>query len=65
MTKSKDILEENDKVTIVPEENINSEYIKPQDIKIDIAYEDNDVIIINKKDKIICHPAAGHSEHNC
>ena len=62
LTKSKDILEENDKVTIIPEENINSEYIKPQDIKIDVVYEDKDLIIINKKDKIICHPAAGHSE---
>jgi len=60
--KSKDILEINDKVTIIPEESINPELIEPQDIKIDIAYKDNDLIIINKKNNIICHPAAGHSK---
>tara|TARA_A100001011_G_C14305965_1_gene843147 strand:- start:766 stop:1713 length:948 start_codon:yes stop_codon:yes gene_type:complete len=58
--KAKHILEKNDKVTIIPEKNINFEYIEPQDIKVDIAYEDNDLIIINKKNNIICHPAAGH-----
>ncbi len=62
IAKPKDILEENDKVTIIPEENINPEYIEPQDIKINIAYEDKDLIIINKKTNIICHPAAGHSK---
>ena len=60
--KSKDILAINDRVTIIPEESMNSEYLEPQDIKIDIVYKDNDLIIINKKINIICHPAAGHSK---
>ena len=60
--KSKDILAINDRVTIIPEESMNSEYLEPQDIKIDIVYKDNDLIIINKKTNIICHPAAGHSK---
>ena len=60
--KSKDILAINDRVTIIPEKSMNSEYLEPQDIKIDIVYKDNDLIIINKKINIICHPAAGHSK---
>ncbi len=61
IVKSKNILLENDKITINPTENINAEYIDPKNIKIDITYEDKHLIIINKKNNIICHPAAGHN----
>ena len=61
IVKSKNILLENDKITISPIENINTEYIEPQNIKIDIVYEDKYLIIINKQNNIICHPAAGHN----
>ena len=47
--KSKDILAINDRVTIIPEKSMNSEYLEPQDINIDIVYKDNDLIIINEK----------------
>ncbi len=40
---------------IVPE-------IKPEDIPLDILYEDNDVIVINKPKDMVVHPAAGHYE---
>lgn len=59
--RSKDILSVNDKITISPEDNINSDYIKPENIKIDIIYEDEDIIIVNKHSNIVCHPAAGNS----
>ena len=61
ITKSKNILLDNDKITITPIDNINTEYIDPQNIKINIAYEDKHLIIINKDNNIICHPAAGHN----
>ena len=61
IVKSKNILLENDKITITPIDNVNTEYIGPQNIKIDIAYEDKHLIIINKENNIICHPAAGHN----
>ena len=60
--RPKDVLFENDKITIIPEASINSEYIKPQDLKLEIAYEDDDVIVINKESNIISHPAAGHGD---
>lgn len=34
--------------------------IQPQDIPLDIIYEDNDLLIINKPKNMVVHPAAGH-----
>lgn len=33
---------------------------KPQDISLDILYEDTDLIVINKPAGMVVHPAAGH-----
>lgn len=35
---------------------------KPEDIPLDIVYEDDDLLIINKKQGMVVHPAAGHYE---
>jgi 23S rRNA pseudouridine1911/1915/1917 synthase len=35
--------------------------LKPQDIRLDIIYEDNDVIVVNKPRGLVTHPAPGHS----
>ncbi|MBO5197551.1 MAG: RluA family pseudouridine synthase [Lachnospiraceae bacterium] len=35
---------------------------KPEDIPLDILYEDNDLIVINKPKDMVVHPAAGHAE---
>ena len=37
--------------------------IQPQDIPLDILYEDMDVILINKPKGMVVHPAAGHYSH--
>lgn len=34
--------------------------INPENIPLDIIYEDNDVILINKPKKMVVHPAPGH-----
>ena len=34
--------------------------IEPEDLSLDIVYEDEDVIIINKGKGMVVHPAAGH-----
>lgn len=36
--------------------------IKPEDIPLDILYEDDDVIVVNKPKGMVVHPAAGHYE---
>jgi|UniRef100_A0A7V3VU22 23S rRNA pseudouridine1911/1915/1917 synthase len=37
--------------------------IKPENIPLDIMYEDEDIIVVNKQKGIIVHPARGHFEH--
>lgn len=34
--------------------------ILPEDIPLDVAYEDGDVIVVNKPKGLVVHPAAGH-----
>lgn len=36
---------------------------KPQDIPLDIVYEDDDVIVVNKPQGMVVHPAPGHPDH--
>ena len=57
ITKAKEILNINDKVTIFPEENINSDVIIPENIEINVNYEDDDILVINKNSGIVVHPA--------
>ena len=34
--------------------------IEPEDIPLDIVYEDSDIIVVNKPKGMVVHPAAGH-----
>ncbi len=36
--------------------------IEAQDIPLDIVYEDNDLLVINKPKGMVVHPAAGHTD---
>ena len=51
----------NDKISlIIPEpEEVN---LKPYEYKIDIIYEDNDLLVLNKKADISMHPGAGNKD---
>ena len=51
----------NDEVSIeyVEEEN----HLKPEKIELDIVYEDNDILVINKQNGLVVHPAPGNYEH--
>ena len=57
ITKAKEILNINDKITIFPEENINPDIIIPENIEINVNYEDDDILVINKNSGIVVHPA--------
>lgn len=37
--------------------------VKKEDIELDIVYEDDDILIINKPQGMVVHPAPGHYEH--
>jgi 23S rRNA pseudouridine1911/1915/1917 synthase len=36
---------------------------QPEDIPLDILYEDDELLVINKPPGIVVHPSAGHEEH--
>ncbi|MGR3741801.1 RluA family pseudouridine synthase [Companilactobacillus sp. DQM5] len=36
---------------------------KPEKMNLDIVYEDNDVIVVNKPQGMVVHPSAGHPDH--
>ncbi len=44
-------------ITIPPAEETE---ILPEDIPLDILYEDNDLLIVNKPKDMVVHPSAGH-----
>lgn len=37
-------------------------FLEPQDIALDIFYEDDDLAVINKQAGLICHPSPGHPD---
>ena len=52
-------IEENDVVKVVIPE-LETVEIKPENIDIEIIYEDNDLAVINKRAGIVIHPANVH-----
>jgi len=55
-------LKENDVLEIdIPE--VKPLEIKKEDIPLDIVYEDQDILIINKPQGMVVHPSNGHYEH--
>lgn len=53
------VLSEGNKIAISVPEPIDCS-IEPEDIPLDILYEDDDVIVVNKPKGMVVHPAAGH-----
>ncbi len=55
-------LSEGDLITI---EDFPSEVsdLNPEDIPLDIVYEDDDLIVVNKPKGLVVHPGAGNEEH--
>lgn len=37
--------------------------LEPENLNLDIVYEDDDVIVVNKPQGMVVHPAAGHPDH--
>lgn len=35
-------------------------YLDPEDIPLEVYYEDDDLLVINKQPGLICHPSPGH-----
>lgn len=60
-TKSSYKVQENDKITL-EEEEPKEISLKAQDIPLEVIYEDNDIIVVNKPKGIVVHPANGNPD---
>lgn len=46
---------------VIPDEQTPD--IRPEPIPLDILYEDEDLLVVNKPKQMVVHPSAGHFEH--
>ena len=51
-----------DKISLIKPEP-QSLKLTPENIPLDIVYEDDDVIVVNKPQGMVVHPAPGHPNH--
>lgn len=54
-------IQENDEISI-EEEKPKEVSLKPQDIPVDVLYEDDDIIVVNKPKGMVVHPANGNPD---
>ena len=59
--KSSYKIQKGDEITIKKDEPKESN-IKPQNIPIEIIYQDNDIIVVNKPKGMVVHPANGNPD---
>ncbi len=60
-TKPSTVLSAGDQVVLAYPELKETEIV-PQEISLDILYEDGDLMVVNKPKGMVVHPAAGHSD---
>lgn len=57
--KSSYILKTDDDISFCVEDSITPDIV-PQNLQLEILYEDDDVIVVNKPKNMVVHPAPGH-----
>ena len=62
ITKTKVPVRLNDQIEVIvpPPENLE---ILPENLELDILYEDEELLVVNKPKGMVVHPAAGHTSH--
>ncbi len=61
--KSSSILRGGDRITVYFPEVKEQEDLVPQNIPLDVIFEDREVLVINKPAGLVVHPAKGHSDN--
>ena len=59
-TKNSYVLKSGDSVTVMEHEE-DPMNVEPENIPLDIVYEDSDVIVVNKPNGMVVHPAVGNT----
>ncbi len=60
--KKSDLTRAGDVFSVRTEEAPEPSSARPQDIPLDVVYEDGDVIVVNKPRGLVVHPAPGHPD---
>ena len=60
VTKARYLLRGGESIKVFPQEMPEQFAFSPEDIKLDIVYEDESLIVINKQPGLVVHPAAGN-----
>ena len=60
--KKSDVVLEGDVISMEDDEAPAPTRALPQDIPLDVVYEDGDVIVVNKPRGLVVHPAPGHAD---
>ena len=63
MTSASKKVKEGD-IIIIKEQLTQKNKIIPEKIDLDIVYEDNDLIVVNKPAGMVVHPGAGNKKWN-
>nr|WP_255534752.1 RluA family pseudouridine synthase [Polynucleobacter sp. JS-Polo-80-F4] len=60
VTKARYLLHGGESIKVFPQEMPEQFAFSPEDIPLDVVYEDDDIIVINKPPGLVVHPAAGN-----
>ena len=60
VTKARYLLRGGESIKVFPQEMPEQFAFSPEDIPLDVVYEDEDIIVINKPPGLVVHPAAGN-----
>ncbi|QWD65100.1 RluA family pseudouridine synthase [Polynucleobacter sp. MWH-UH2A] len=60
VTKARYLLRGGESIKVFPQEMPEQHAFSPQDILLDVVYEDESLIVINKPPGLVVHPAAGN-----
>ena len=63
VVKNKYMLQIDDEIELIDTHVALNQELKPQKMDLDIVYEDDDLLVINKPSGMVVHPAPGHYSH--
>ena len=55
-------VKQNETIVVITPDSVIPDIV-PENIPLDILYEDNDILVVNKPKNMVVHPAPGHYEH--
>lgn len=57
------LVKNGDRISISFNKEVGLDDVQPENIPLDIVFEDDDIVVVNKKQGMVVHPAPGNYEH--